>query len=114
MIHSSEEVKKQEMEYKENILYDIQKYPLRKHWYHKVAFKIAGLVSRLLWKFEVDGIENIPETGNYIICPNHESHLDGLWVWTAMGKKNPGIKNICCMAKYEHLLDRSSRFWMTM
>lgn len=94
--------------------YDIDNYPMKRHWYHTAAFRIAGFLSGFIWKFEVDGLENIPESGEYIVCPNHQSHLDGFWVWTAMGKKKPAIKRICCMATQEHLLTRSSRFWMTM
>lgn len=113
-VNVSCEIRKQESVYEKTEGYDIENYPMKRRWYHLAAFKTAVFLSGLLWKFEVEGIENVPESGKYIVCPNHESHFDGLWVWTAMGKKRPKIKNICCMAMQEHLLARSSRFWMTI
>lgn len=113
-INNCGELNKQDGVYEKAARYDIGNYPLKRHWYHIAVFKIVGFLSGLIWKFEVDGLENIPESGEYIVCPNHESHLDGLWVWTAMGQRKPAIKNICCMAKQEHLCTGLSRFWMTM
>ena len=75
-----------------------------------------------LWKFEILGGENIPLNGNFILAPNHESHLDGLWVWTAihMGIQNKTILNtvdfakICCLAKEEHLDSSVSKLFMNL
>ena len=68
-----------------------------------------------LWKFEVKGIENISSDENYIICPNHESHFDGLFVFSAMNKnKIVDLEKICCMAKKEHLEHQITRDWLKM
>lgn len=95
-------------------LFDISEFPMKKGVFSQLLFCILAGLSKALWKFEVHGLENIPQNTNYIVCPNHESHLDGLWVWTAMGKRRPGYANICCMAKKEHLESGSSRLWIRM
>lgn len=66
--------------------------------------------SKRLWKFNVIGIQNIPKQEQYILCPNHLSHFDGLWVWTAIGSDKFDITKICCLAKKEHLESKLSRF----
>ena len=46
-------------------------------------------------------------TGQYlkgiVFCPNHQTHFDGLFVWTALGDKCPQIDRFGCLAKAEHL-----------
>ncbi|MBI4456130.1 MAG: AMP-binding protein [Acidobacteria bacterium] len=36
-------------------------------------------LGKSLFKLQVEGIENLRETGPYLICPNHLSYLDGLF-----------------------------------
>jgi 1-acyl-sn-glycerol-3-phosphate acyltransferase len=67
-----------------------------------------------MYVFEVEGLEHIQEGKQYIFCPNHETHLDGLWTWTALGKKAPKMDQIACMAKMEHLDSGFTRFFLTM
>lgn len=92
--------------------YDIMDYPLNKKRIHVASFKFLMKLSKVLWKFEVNGVENIPKEKNYILCPNHESHLDGLWVWSANPYKN--ILKICCLAKQEHLDSKVSQFGLAV
>lgn len=40
-----------------------------------------------LWKFEVEGIENVPLTGGGIITPNHLSFCDSLFVPAALPRR---------------------------
>ena len=42
-------------------------------------------LSRKLYKFEVSGLENIPQNENYIISSNHINNLDPIWLLAAMG-----------------------------
>lgn len=35
---------------------------------------------RFLWRFQVEGLDNIPETGGAVICPNHLSVIDSFVV----------------------------------
>jgi 1-acyl-sn-glycerol-3-phosphate acyltransferase len=44
-------------------------------------------ISKLFFKFKVEGLENIPEKSNFIIVSNHVSFLDPLAVMTAVPKK---------------------------
>lgn len=50
---------------------------------------------------EVKGLENIPQSGNYILAPNHQSYLDGLLVPGCMKSKD--IKNLFFYAKLKHV-----------
>ncbi|MBS6196032.1 MAG: AMP-binding protein [Clostridiales bacterium] len=94
--------------------YRTKDFPEKCKWYHKAVFWVLRKLLSVVWKIEVRGLENIPESGKYILCPNHQSHLDGLWVWSALKNHFPGADKICCMAKQEHLQSRFSHFWMTM
>ena len=40
---------------------------------------VSGL-SRVLWKIEFRGIENVPSTGGVIIAANHQTYLDPFWL----------------------------------
>lgn len=96
------------------IEYQTKAFPEKCRWYHKAVFWILRRLSTVVWNLEVEGLENIPASGKYMICPNHQSHLDGLWVWSALGRRFPGADKICCMATYEHLQSKYSHFWMQM
>ena len=41
---------------------------------------IVGRCSRVLWKLEHRGVENIPKTGGLIIAANHQSYGDPFWL----------------------------------
>ncbi|MBI3939699.1 MAG: AMP-binding protein [Acidobacteria bacterium] len=43
----------------------------------RVIFRYG--LGRPFFKIKVDGIENLPRSGPYLICPNHLSYLDGLF-----------------------------------
>lgn len=59
-----------------------------KRWIH---------VINILYKIDIFGIENIPEDESYILCANHESYFDPLFLLTAM-KDNIDLKLLRCMA----------------
>lgn len=90
---------------KENL--DIKKYPVSKnkamlkslqHWIKILSFP---------YKFEVNGLENIPQNSNMIICSNHASFLDSIWILNAMNGKID-LNKIAGMAAYERLNGRFS------
>ncbi|MBT3356385.1 1-acyl-sn-glycerol-3-phosphate acyltransferase [bacterium] len=59
---------------------------------------LKNLVSRLaafLWLREVNGLENIPDEGEYLIVPNHQSYLDFMLVIFALKK----VKNLTFFVK---------------
>jgi len=41
---------------------------------------VVGAFSRLLWKIEFSGIENIPERGGVIVAANHQTYIDPFWL----------------------------------
>jgi long-chain acyl-CoA synthetase len=94
--------------------YNIEDYPLPKSKKHMRRLKLFMRLSRLFWRFKVSGLENIPKCGKYILAPNHQSHFDGLWIWSAIGGKRVNFNKICCLAKQEHLNSSGSRFMLVM
>jgi long-chain acyl-CoA synthetase len=49
-----------------------------------VALKIWNLVSRVLLRYHVSGVKNLPAEGAYLICPNHETYLDPFFLASAL------------------------------
>ena len=92
----------------DTVSYDVEQYPMKRRRCDKWVLSLFCFLTRVFYKFEVSGIENIPENGPYIICANHQSHLDGMWIISA-GKKKISLDNFCCMAKQEHLDSGISR-----
>jgi 1-acyl-sn-glycerol-3-phosphate acyltransferase len=43
------------------------------YWIFKA---LAGPIFRIIWLKKVEGLENVPEKGNYIIAANHSSYFD--------------------------------------
>ena len=78
-------------------------YPMPRKWVHKMLFNYFKKWSRRKLDFRVEGIENVQRDRQYIFCPNHQTHFDGLFVWTALGDKCPKIDRFGCMSKAEHL-----------
>ena len=48
------------------------------------GLRLIGLVARLLLRMEVSGLEHVPRQGPYLICPNHQSYIDGFLVASAL------------------------------
>ena len=49
-----------------------------------VVLKVWYLVARLLLQFRVTGLENLPESGAYLLCPNHETYIDAFFLASAL------------------------------
>jgi long-chain acyl-CoA synthetase len=45
---------------------------------HYLLLRIAYFLSKLLFRLEVQGLENLPRKRPFLICPNHQSYLDGV------------------------------------
>jgi 1-acyl-sn-glycerol-3-phosphate acyltransferase len=41
---------------------------------------VVGVFSRLLWKIEFRGVENVPEHGGLIVAANHQTYIDPFWL----------------------------------
>src|SRR6266446_1215042 len=53
-------------------------------WALDVIRPIVGFFSRLFWKIELRGIENVPEEGGLIIAANHQTYIDPFWISLAI------------------------------
>jgi long-chain acyl-CoA synthetase len=42
--------------------------------------RVLGLFWRVVSRIEVDGIENVPEKGPYLLCSNHQSYIDPIFL----------------------------------
>jgi len=49
-------------------------------WALEILRPIVGFFSRLFWKIEFYGVENVPERGGLIIAANHQTYLDPFWL----------------------------------
>ena len=71
-------------------------------------FKLFARLTKCLYKFEVIGLENLDANRRYIICPNHESNLDCMWVWSALSNFTD-VNETCALIAREHLDEAVSR-----
>ena len=60
--------------------------------FYNVFLKIFTLYSKVFYKYEVIGAENIPDEGNIILAANHKSNLDPIFVASAV--KNRKVATI--------------------
>ena len=49
-------------------------------WALDLIRPVVGVSSRLLWKINHIGMENIPLTGGLIVAANHQTYIDPFWV----------------------------------
>ena len=60
-------------------------------------------ISKVLWRFRLEGFENIPDDGPAILCPNHVSFLDSAFTMLHAGR------NVSFVGKAEYLDDWKTR-----
>lgn len=49
-------------------------------WALEILRPIVGFFSRLFFKIEFSGVENVPENGGVVIAANHQTYLDPFWL----------------------------------
>jgi 1-acyl-sn-glycerol-3-phosphate acyltransferase len=54
--------------------------PMFPQWALELIRPIVGFISRLFWKIEFCGVENIPARGGVIIAANHQTYIDPFWL----------------------------------
>jgi 1-acyl-sn-glycerol-3-phosphate acyltransferase len=54
--------------------------PMLPQWALEIFRPIVGAVSRVFWKIEFSGTENVPGQGGVIIAANHQTYLDPFWL----------------------------------
>jgi 1-acyl-sn-glycerol-3-phosphate acyltransferase len=49
-------------------------------WALEIMRPMVGVASRVFWKIEFAGIENIPAHGGVIVAANHQTYIDPFWL----------------------------------
>ena len=49
-------------------------------WQLEILRPIVGVFSRVFWKIEFYGLENVPSEGGLIIAANHQTYIDPFWI----------------------------------
>lgn len=75
---------------------NVASYPVERKKRDYEYLRRFNKISRLVWKFEISGLENIKKDERYIFCPNHESYFDGMWIVGSMDEER--LPSICSMA----------------
>ena len=70
---------------------------------HYFIFKAHSLLAHLLYRIKVSHSEVLPKDKGYILCANHVSHIDYLWIGQSLDKNQ--FMKLCCMAKKEIFKD---------
>lgn len=63
--------------------------------FYKVVKSVAGFFIKFFFKFDVEGLENLPEDGRLMLCPNHISNWDPIVISIVVPRQ------IFWMGKYE-------------
>jgi 1-acyl-sn-glycerol-3-phosphate acyltransferase len=53
-------------------------------WALNTIRPVIGAFSRVLWKIEFRGVENVPEHGGLIVAANHQTYIDPFWLSLAI------------------------------
>jgi long-chain acyl-CoA synthetase len=53
-------------------------------WVYFILLKLIFVLAKLLFKLEVHGLEHLPRQRPYLICPNHQSYLDGILILSVL------------------------------
>ena len=80
---------------------DYSVYPMERTTGDRKLFAAFAKLSHSLYSFKVTGLERLRPNEKYILCPNHESDLDCMWVWTALGK-TAKLDEVCALIAAEH------------
>jgi 1-acyl-sn-glycerol-3-phosphate acyltransferase len=87
------------------------KYPIDRGILGSVAYHVAVGASRMLLDMKASGLENIPKKPPFILCPNHETYLDGMWVASYLPRGQ--FAKLCSLAAQE-LITRHGAFGQLM
>lgn len=74
-------------------------YPQEKSNSDYYTYTFFRNAARFVYKLSIHGKENIPTDKGFIICANHVSKIDYLYISSAFSKEK--YKTLCCMAKKE-------------
>ncbi len=54
--------------------------PMFPQWALELMRPVVGVISRVFWRIEFRGLENIPQNGGVIIAANHQTYIDPFWL----------------------------------
>ncbi|MBO4928121.1 MAG: 1-acyl-sn-glycerol-3-phosphate acyltransferase [Clostridiales bacterium] len=60
-------------------------------WYH-----VSMAITRILVKLRAGEKENIPKGSPYVICSNHQTYADGMWIMSCLPRKHRKV--FCALA----------------
>jgi 1-acyl-sn-glycerol-3-phosphate acyltransferase len=49
-------------------------------WMIDMIRPVGRTLSKLLWRIKYSGLENVPQSGGFIIAANHQTYLDPFWI----------------------------------
>ncbi len=82
---------------------------LPKAWFTQILIKQASRIFlSTYFRMKAKGMENLPKQGPFIIAPNHQSFLDGLFVTSFM--KSSTLKKTYFYAKQKHVKNFFMKF----
>lgn len=58
---------------------------------YNITIKIMEIYTKLFYKYEVIGAENVPDIGNIIIAANHKSNLDPVFIAAAIQNRKISV-----------------------
>lgn len=79
--------------------HSVLSYPMNKLMSDYQLFRHLSRFASLLYKISVKGESKIPSDSGYIVCANHLSNFDYLWLCINFEKER--FNKFCCMAKKE-------------
>jgi 1-acyl-sn-glycerol-3-phosphate acyltransferase len=68
------------------------------------ARRVIKPVVNRLWNVTVEGLENLPQDGPAIVCPNHISFFDSVFTMVYVGR------TICFVGKAEYMESRKTKY----
>lgn len=81
--------------------------PFRPPRFYRVVAALLRFLVRLLFRFTVEGLENVPEPP-YIIASNHQAWYDTLFIVAAF----PKLPMVYTMARRDTVFNRSWKRWL--
>lgn len=91
--------------------YNINDYPMRQTKLDYVKLSSLIWLSKKIRSYRIKGFDNFKEGENYIICSNHASNFDPIWILAALDKK-VNIVNVVTLAAIERSKDSKGFFRM--
>ena len=83
----------------------LENYPVKKGTKEFRYVSRIRRISGVLYKIQVKGLENISTEKRLLLCPNHESYFDALWVAGVLQENGYDVSSFCCLAA-EHLKEK--------